>query len=460
MSFALTQIGGFMQYMSINSAVLSEASSDPFNKQIEVLLSLPYSDTTLLRNLSFKNLQFAKKTLLSLRRVLEEDLFHQRKDARKRIKIAYRLIMANLVACIFQRKQLSISGSATSYLRNTYLGRRFLTQRAVNQVLKALLDNNLITKTKGNPLSEEVNKYQPTKQLEKICLPLIYSVVEDVDLTKLVVINGTKDAKGTITERYYANTFSSEGEKTLILQEDHPDIVKLRRINKALEGATYAFKSPVTRIYTNNDVMQGGRLYCAFQRLPDRRSRIRINTLLNGLPCVEVDLSCNHPAMLMALNGKQLPQDWYSTIAKKASCSRNQVKYLVTRMLGSYDKAIDLRQSSAVEAGFDVLDAPSSCEKEQIENAIKLYYPEISSQLCTGIGVFLQNLEGEILLMAMDDLLNQGILSLPVHDSLFVQHIHEMEVKHAIENAWMHTLGVSFKPWIKVDYSDYLSNKP
>jgi hypothetical protein len=81
-------------------------------QDVDALLSLPYSDTTLLRNLSFKNLQFAKRTLISLHKVLEEDLFHPRKDARKRIKIAYRLIMANLVACVYQRKELSVSGTS------------------------------------------------------------------------------------------------------------------------------------------------------------------------------------------------------------------------------------------------------------------------------------------------------------------------------------------------------------
>lgn len=445
-----------MQYTSITSTVLSDVCSDPLNQQIEVLLSLPYNDTTLLRNLSFKNLLFAKKTLLSLRRVLEEDLFHPRKDARKRIKIAYRLIMANLVACIYQRKQLSISGAANSYLRNTYLGRRFLTQRAVNHVLRALQNNSLITKTKGNPLSEEVNKYLPTKQLERICLPLIYSVVEDVDLTKLVVINGTKDSKGSITERYYANTFSSEDEKTLILKEDHPDIVKLRRINKALEGATFAFKSPVTRIYTNNDVIQGGRLYCAFQRLPDRRARIRINTLLNGLPCVEVDLSCNHPAMLLALHGIPMPKDWYSYIAQKACCKRNQVKFLITRMIGAKDRSIDLRLATAEQDGFTREDIPSAANREHIEYILGQEFPELNEHLYDGMGVFLQNLEGEILLTAMDSLLNQGILSLPVHDSLSVQHIYEKEAKDALEKAWMDVLEVSFKPWISVDKSDYL----
>ena len=35
-------------------------------EEMDALLSLPYRETTLLRNLSFKNLLFAKKTLISL----------------------------------------------------------------------------------------------------------------------------------------------------------------------------------------------------------------------------------------------------------------------------------------------------------------------------------------------------------------------------------------------------------
>ena len=427
-------------------------------EEMNALLSLPYRETTLLRNLSFQNLKFAKRTLISLHKVLEEDLFHPRKDARKRIKTAYRLIMANLVACVFQRKELSVSGTAKSYLRKEYLGKRFLTKRAVNKVLTALEDNNLIVKTKGNPLSKEVNKYLPTKQLEKLCLPLIYSVVESYDERRLIVVNPKKESE---TERYYANTFNIEDEQTLILPESHPDIAKLRRINEALQKATFAFKSPITRVYSNNDVIQGGRLYCAFQRLPDRRARIRINTLLNGLPCVEVDLSCNHPAMLMALNGLQIPRDWYSYVAKKANCSRNKVKFLVTRMIGAEDRSIDLRPSTAKKNGIPITDIPSICDREQIEYVIADEFPELNKSLCKGgIGVFLQNLEGEILLNAMEDLINQGILSLPVHDSLCVQYIFEKEAIHAIEKSWMNILDVGFKPWIKVDYSDHLTNKP
>ncbi|AKD25158.1 hypothetical protein CL55_00008250 [Polynucleobacter duraquae] len=275
---------------------------------------------------------------------------------------------------------------------------------------------------------------------------------------KLIVVNPKKESE---TERYYANTFNIENEQTLILPKTHPDIVRLRRINEALQKATFAFKSPITRVYSNNDVIQGGRLYCAFQRLPDRRARIRINTLLNGLPCVEVDLSCNHPAMLMALNGLQIPRDWYSYVASKANCNRNKVKFLVTRMIGAEDRSIDLRPSTAKKNGIPITDIPSICDREQIEYVISTEFPQLNKSLCKGgIGVFLQNLEGEILLNAMDALVNQEILSLPVHDSLCVQYIFEKEAKDAIEKSWMDVLGVDFKPWIKVDYSDHLPSKP
>ena len=69
----------------------------------------------------------------------------------------------------------------------------------------------------------------------------------------------------------------------------------------------------------------------------------------------------------------------------------------------------------------------------------------------------MQNLEGEILLEAMSELVDQKILSLPVHDSLFVQYFYKKEAKDAIETAWSKVLGVHFKPWVKVDYSHYLN---
>ena len=85
-------------------------------------------------------------------------------------------------------------------------------------------------------------------------------------------------------------------------QEDWEQLIK---INDALKDATYALKAPVQRIYSRGSVMMGGRLYTPLANLPDRKARIRINTIFNGNPVAEVDLKSNHPSMLYALKGKQ-----------------------------------------------------------------------------------------------------------------------------------------------------------
>lgn len=422
--------------------------------ELEVLLDHPYSKTTLLRNLSLRNLRFAKETIRELQTELGKMLFHPRKDMRQRIKAAYRIILSNLVACVYERRALAISGTAASYSKGTYLHRRFLTQRSVNTVLKALENAELLTKVKGNPLKQEVNKYIPTPRLERLLIPLLYCVEESYEEGQgLIRIN--RSVEGNI-ETYYANTIAIEGEKTLILPEDHPDIVRLRKVNSVLKQANYALKTPIYRVYSNNDPLQGGRLYCALQQLPDRKARIRINTLFDGIPCVEVDLSCNHAAMLMALSNKQLQPDFYSYVGSKANCSREKVKFMITRMIGANNRSIDLREESAKKEDIPVSSIPSVCDREQIEYVLETEFPEIYQGCYRGLGVFMQNLEGEILLDAMSKLVDQGILSLPVHDSLFVQHFYREEAKDALETAWSKVLGINFKPWVKIDYSHYL----
>lgn len=67
------------------------------------------------------------------------------------------------------------------------------------------------------------------------------------------------------------------------------------------------------------------------------------------------------------------------------------------------------------------------------------------------MGVALQSLEGDILLKTMLKLLEQGIPSLPMHDAVYVQQQFSGQAKKAIEEAWMSTLGVKFKPHTKID---------
>ena len=72
----------------------------------------------------------------------------------------------------------------------------------------------------------------------------------------------------------------------------------------------------------------------------------------------------------------------------------------------------------------------------------------------------MQALEGDILLKAMLDLIDQDIPSLPVHDAIYVQRRHKNQALKALEKAWMEVLGVSFKPAIKNHSEEWCSIHP
>jgi hypothetical protein len=228
------------------------------------------------------------------------------------------------------------------------------------------------------------------------------------------------------------------------------DLDSLTRINEALDQCTYALKSPVKRIYSYGNPQHGGRLYTRLQGLPDRRARIRINTLLNGEPVAEVDLSANHPRMLMALANKDLSPTFYADIAQATNTTREQVKFLIVKAIGASNRKISLK-TIGKETDLSSKAVLTSIERARIERHLETAYPEIFYSLYKGIGTLLQALEGDLLLKAMLDLLDLGIVSLPMHDAIYVQKRYMKHAQVSLENAWMETLGVSFRPYTKID---------
>jgi hypothetical protein len=197
--------------------------------------------------------------------------------------------------------------------------------------------------------------------------------------------------------------------------------------------------------------MQGGRVYVRLQGLPDRRARIRINTLLNGKPVAEVDLSANHPRMLMAIDNKKLSANFYDDIAAKSKTTRDQVKFLVTRAIGATGKRISLKPDVDESGWFKADFVLSYSERDAILSAIESDNPTLYGKFFKGNGIYLQGLEGDILMKAMLDLIDQDIPSLPIHDAIYVQRRHKNKAKAALEKAWMEVLDVSFKPAVKID---------
>lgn len=435
-------------------------------EELKRLMALQYGKGVLPRGIARRSIGFSKEVFSALKEEMKDDLKSNRRDAQKHINAAFNLILCNLVVSAISHKRLSLSGSEKDYNKGTYLNKLFLTYRAVHKVTNALIKHKYIKFKKGSKVKKEVNSYQPTKKLELILLPLIYEVQEEYlgkdneliifiqevvveNAVTEVVINAVKSRSKGMTKNHTMRRRSYFPD----LPADHPDRVGLRRINEYLQDVTYALKSPVKRIYSHNDPMQGGRLYTRLQGLPDRRARVRINTLFDGKPVAEVDLSANHPRMLMALDKKKLPANFYDDIAAQTKTTRDQVKFLVTRAIGASDKRISLKPDVDEKDWYSTDFVVTPKQRLEIEEAIKTKVPELFEKFYKGNGVYMQALEGDILLKAMLDLIDQDIPSLPIHDAIYVQRRHKTQAKKALENAWMEVLGVGFKPAIKSDIS-------
>lgn len=427
-------------------------------EELEKLLNIPYKvETRFIKPVALKNIRFVNKAIQGLREDLKEDIKGHRKDLQRNVNKAFILIIGNLVFSVFERLRLSIPGTNKAYNKGGYLRSIFLTKKAVDVVIESLIKHKYIHKKKGVEIKKEVNSYKPLRKLEEMLIPLIYEVQEEYKETMdVVVVNNKNNKKKDIKE---GNKGSSAlgitrrlfSEKDLV--KGHPDVRDLRRINRVLKRCTYPLKSPVTRIFSYGDPMQGGRLYTRLQTLPDRRARIRINTLFNGEPVAEVDLSANHPRMMMAMScRKPLSPTFYEDIAEATKTNRDKVKFFLTRAIGASDRKISLRQGEAKlwKHRKPVLTAT---ERYRLDAHLEKVYPEIFQYLYKGFGIYLQGLEGNILLRTMIKLLNQGIPSLPIHDAVYVQRRFASQARDAIETAWQEEFEVDFRPITKIDHA-------
>jgi len=88
---------------------------------------------------------------------------------------------------------------------------------------------------------------------------------------------------------------------------------------------------------------------------------------------------------------------------------------------------------------------------EQIKQGTLKRFPKIN--LFEGWGLSAQNLEGAILRKVMLEGIEQGIVSLPVHDAIAVKQGDAEWAKEAMERVWSkETLGG--KTRLKIDYPD------
>jgi hypothetical protein len=344
----------------------------------------------------------------------------------------FQCILLSLSWAIYRRQWVLVALDNHAYSKDPWLKRYGFSHTYIKAVVDYLEGMELITKKIGKLYSSKPTRTRiyPTAKLQ-LALRNYFLESEQPIEPPYVTINKPNEGYGEVIAE---------------LAESHPDLADMTKINEFLKGHQWACKAPVRLVY-KHDPFSSGRLITPYQGLPDRRIRLRINTLIDGQPICEVDFSANHLRLNLAvIAGEDAGDTPYEDIGELAGIEdRQRIKNYITIAMGSSSRE----------------DARGACYKEGISNslfnvieaAVLKRYPRLS--LYTGFGVNAQSLEGQILKQVMLEGVEQGIVALPVHDAVAVTQDNADWAKEAMLRAWFehaNSGGGVARSRVKLDY--------
>ncbi len=345
----------------------------------------------------------------------------------------WEIILLNLVFVMYQRNWLLVPMDSKFYSQDNYWTRRLgLSYRPMKTIVDYLKQNNFVKYREGkayrnNPATARIS---PLPTLTWMLWEYFLKIEQPIEPPYLIV-----------------NTPDDGWKEIQNLPKDQNEVGELTEINEFLKGQRWACKGPVQLKYKNN-AFQGGRLYTPFQNLPDRKIRLRINTLINDQPIGEVDFNANHLRLNLGFNGGTHAGDTpYEDIASEAGLVgidtevRSKVKSFITFAMGS--------SSEGETRSLCRLNGISDTKFEALVTAAKKLYPKL--ELFTGWGIYAQNLEGQILKQVMLEGIKKDIVCLPVHDAVAVQQEHLNWAEETMLECWDRQMETSGLARVKVD---------
>jgi len=324
-------------------------------------------------------------------------------------------VLLNLSRAIFMRRWLLVALDTHAYSKDYWLKHFGLSYAYTKDVIDYLHAEELIELKKGALFANQPTRTRifPTADLRAMLWQLFLDTEQPIEPPYVYIKDPEEDYKDI--------AFS--------LPDDHPDVAGLIKINEFLKCHQWACKGPIRLPFKYNP-FSSGRLITPFQALPDKKVRLRINTLIDGQRICEVDFNANHLRLnLAALAGEDAADTPYEDILELAdlkSGNREHVKSFITIGMGSADrkKAIGACRSMGVN-DFDF---------EKLEDAALRRFPKL--QLFCGFGIHAQCLEGQILKQVILEGVDKDIVALPVHDAIAVIQGNEEWAEEAMLRAW------------------------
>jgi len=341
-------------------------------------------------------------------------------------------VLMSLAQAIFQRKWLVIflDNNAYGAKASKYIKASGLQVTPLKDIVIYLKSKGLVEYKKGKKFknkSSATRIFPKAELIEQIWMYFL-DIEQDINPPYITIKNATNKWGRTIDR----------------LVKDHPERQGMTNINEFLKNHTWACKGPVQLKY-NSSALEGGRLYTPYQALPDRTSRVRINTLIDDEPICEVDFNANHLRLNLAvLHSQDAGETPYEDIGELSKVNdRTRIKQFITVAMGASDETKAFKALNRDGFNAELF--------EQIKQGTLKRYPKIN--LFEGWGMSAQNLEGAILRKVMLEGIEQDIVSLPVHDAFAVKQGDAEWAKEAMSRLWTEeTLGC--KTRLKVDYPD------
>ena len=225
----------------------------------------------------------------------------------------------------------------------------------------------------------------------------------------------------------------------------------------------------LSAVYCHNSFSCGGRLY-SYGRLNSRpfqqlSQTERLSICIDGEPCTEIDFCGLHPHLLYTEKSLQCNGDPYA-FAPKAERPLAKLLLLIAINADNDHKACTAMMQKIngyVKGVFDDDGEPLKDSVTAILRAwngvggnygwsvykwacsalkkAKEYHLPIADSFCSGAGVRLQNKDGALMTEILHVCLNQGIIGLPVHDSLICAVKHAETVKQIMQETYKKHTG-------------------
>ena len=343
----------------------------------------------------------------------------------------WEIILMSLSQAVFQRQWVVVTLDSNQYGPNgdpriKSFGFKLTHTR---DIVRYLDEAGLIHFKVGKKYNDDPSRSRlfPTDELVAHIWEFFLDIEQEIK-PPYIAINDPMDKWGRVISR---------------VVKDHPEKESMTLINMFLKGHKWACKGPVRLVY-KHDALRGGRLQTAFQNLPDRSCRVRINTLIDDEAICEVDFNANHLRLNLAVLHSQSAGDTpYEDIAELSGSDRTRIKRFITVAMGANDE----------RSAFQALNREGFNAKsfETIKLATIKRFPKVS--LFEGWGLSAQNLEGAILRKVMLEGVEKDIVALPVHDAVAVKQCDAEWAKEAMSRVWEEETGGG-QTRLKVDYPD------